>query len=202
MRGEPPATRRGPIDTAFRRPPRPPGRIHKATSARLTIVSKRLRPGQEVCRRDMIPAYRRRSSHGTPRPSAADPGNQRPAIQRKGESVASWDGRRRRDPDRRLYDILQGHFRTLPSRIGPATRNSRGRLPARIGHQSGERGDGAARPMPRRAYMGRDAPLRGQDSVSGAPIGGILRFTTPSRPDAAGARYVTLWPLPQPDSHR
>lgn len=83
------------------------------------------------------------------------------------------------DHDRRLYDILEGHFRTLPNRIGPATRNSRGRLSARIGHQSGGYGDGVARHL-------------GLGPVSGAPIGEMLRFTTSSRPDAVGACYVTL----------
>ncbi len=76
----PPATRHAQVDTVFRPPPRPPGRPHKATSALPPHKLVRLRPGQEVYRRDMIPAYRHRSSHGTPRPSAAYPGNQRPEI--------------------------------------------------------------------------------------------------------------------------
>lgn len=49
--------------------------------------------------------------------------------------------------------ILQGHFRPLPNRIGPAMRNSRGGLSARIGHRSSGRA------------------TEGWDSVSGTPKG-------------------------------
>lgn len=62
-------------------------------------------------------AGRHRSSHGTPRPSAAYPGNQRPVIQRKEEGGAFRDATT--DHDGRLGDLLRPHSGTPPRLIGP-----------------------------------------------------------------------------------